>query len=88
MFVLETVTARWDDGNGVFSKIVCPIHLIACGCDGKAFLKGIDFSNVTEQFAKFQATASQNIHIGTTISENFLLEVEHVIIVLQISIPM
>ena len=52
LFVLGTVAARWNDGNGVFLKIVCPIHLITCRRDGKAFLKGIDFGDVTKQLTK------------------------------------
>ena len=53
LFVLGTVTVRWNDGNGVFFKIVCPIHLITCRRDGKAFLKGINFGDVTKQLTKF-----------------------------------
>jgi hypothetical protein len=52
-----------------------------------AFFKRVNVGDVMEQLAKFKVTTSKDIHIGSTVTQDFFLEIEHIIVLLQFAMP-
>ena len=67
-----------DDTDRIFEKVVGAVHEMTGRGDGER-PERIDVGDVVKQFAKLHATPAQNIDVGTTVRDDFFMEIEHVI---------
>ena len=77
MFVLWRTSDWRNDGNRVFGKIIGSVHFMVRRRDGKG-TERIDVRNAKKQFPKLKTTATQNIHVGSTVGYNFFVKFEDV----------
>jgi hypothetical protein len=79
LFVFRFVSARRNDGDGVLLEERFTEDEITSRGNGETRGKRVNICDFMEKFAELETTATQNVHIGLTVTQNFGLKVELVL---------
>jgi hypothetical protein len=87
LFVFRLVSARRNDGNGVLLEERFTEDEITSRGNGETRGERVNICDLMEKFAELETTATQNVHIGLTVSQNFGLKVELVLTLDLVVVP-
>ena len=87
LFVFRLVSARRNDGDGVLLEERFTEDEITSRGNGETRGERVNICDVIEKFAELETTATQNVHIGLAVPQNFGLKVELVLTLDFVVVP-
>ena len=87
LFVFRLVSTRRNDGDGVLLEERFTEDEITSRGNGETRGERVDICDLAEKFAELETAATQNVHIGLTVSQNFSLKVELVLTLDLVVVP-
>ena len=87
LFVFRLVSTRRNDGDGVLLEERFTEDEITSRGNGETRGERVNICDLMEKFAELETTATQNVHIGLTVPQNFGLKVEPVLTLDLVVVP-